>query len=163
MVRLKIQTIEHCVSIASNPSKMPISNFCISFKKYLVLLLCILYLLNPMQKQFAEGMHKFSHAFSHIDISHHHNDHQLEREHSHEHKMIAIFSKIFSSEEKTSDHDGVFFNYTLDKHFAQEYHTIVLKFKPNIKHSYNYTFHISNSVKTIPNPPPEYFFSRPIG
>ena len=159
MAGLKIQTGEHCVSIASNPSKMPTSNFCNSFKKYLVLLLCILYLLNPMQKQISEGMHKFSHAISHTDNSHHHIDHQLEQEHSHEHKMIAIFSKIFSSEEKTDDHDGVFFNYTFDKHFAQEYPAVDFKKETITKHYFYYSFHISKSIKTIPSPPPETFFS----
>ena len=138
---------------------MPKSNFYISFKKYFVLSLSIFYLLNPMQKQLSEGMHTFSHVMTHTDFSHPETDHELGREHTHEHKMIIFFSKIFSSDEKTSDHEGVFFNYTLDKHFAQEYPAINFKFKPFVKHTHHYTFHISKSVKTIPNPPPETFFS----
>lgn len=131
----------------------------ISFKKYFVLSLSIFYLLNPMQKQLSEGMHIFSHVMTHTDYGHHEEDHLLGREHTHEHKLITFFSKIFSSEEKTSDHEGVFFNYTFDKHFAQEYPLINFKFKPFVKHIYFYTFHIPKSVKTIPSPPPEIFFS----
>ena len=138
---------------------MPKSNFHISFKKYFVLSLSIFYLLNPMQKQLSEGMHTFSHIMAHTDFSHHEEDHFLGREHTHEHKMIAFFSKIFSSEEKNSEHEGVFFNYTVDKHFAQEYPNIDFKFKTIVSHEYHYTFHIPKSVKTIPSPPPEFLFS----
>ena len=138
---------------------MPKSNFHISFKKHFVLFLSALYLLNPMQKQIAESMHTFSHVVTHTDYGHHEEDHLLGLEHTHQHKMITFFSKIFSSEEKTNDHDGVFFNYTLDKHFAQEYPAIDFKFKSIVTHIYYYTFHISKSVKTIPSPPPEKFFS----
>lgn len=135
------------------------SDFHISFKKYFVLSLSIFYLLNPMQKQLSEGMHTFSHVMVHTDFSHHEEDHLLGHEQTHEHKMITFFSKIFSSKEKTDDHEGVFFNYTLDKHFAQKYQNIDFKFKPLVTHIYHYTFHISKSIKTIPNPPPELFFS----
>ena len=131
----------------------------ISFKKYFVLSLSIFYLLNPMQKQLSEGMHIFSHVMTHTDYGHHEEDHLLGREHTHEHKLITFFSKIFSSEEKTSDHEGVFFNYTFDKHFAQEYPPIDFKNETNTKHNFFYAFHIPKSVKTIPSPPPETFFS----
>ncbi|MEM0517845.1 hypothetical protein [Aequorivita flava] len=137
---------------------MPKSNFHISFKKHVVLFLAALYLLNPMQKQLVEGMHTFSHVLAHTDYSHHQEDHLLGHEHTHEHKLITFFSKIFSSEE-TSDHDGVFFNYTFDKHFAQDYPPVNFKFKTNISNIFTYTFHIPTSVKTIPSPPPETFFS----
>lgn len=112
-----------------------------------------------MQKQLSEGMHSFSHVMAHSDYGHHQEDHSLGHAHTHEHEMIAFFNKIFSSEEKTSDHDGVFFNYTFDKHFAQEYPNINFRFKPFVTHIYNYTFHISKSIKTIPSPPPEIVFS----
>ncbi|MCB0466176.1 MAG: hypothetical protein KDC78_10975, partial [Aequorivita sp.] len=122
----------------------------ISFKKHFVLFLSALYLLNPMQKQIGEAMHTFSHVMTHTDYGHHEEDHLLGLEHTHEHKMITFFSKIFSSEEKTSDRDGVFFNYTFDKHFAQEYPNIDFKFKQIVNHIYFYTFHIPKSIKTIP-------------
>ena len=138
---------------------MPKSQLHISFKKYFVLSLSIFYLLNPMQKQLSEGMHIFSHVMTHTDSGHHQEDHELGRVHTHEHKMIAFFSKIFSSEEKTGDHEGVFFNYTLDKHFAQKYPAIDFKFKKNPNHIFYYNFHFPKSVKTIPSPPPEIFFS----
>ncbi len=77
-------------------------------------------------------MHTLSHAIAHTDTSHHQEDHLSGHEHSHEHELITFFSKIFSSEEKSDDHEGAFFNYTLDKHFAQDYPTIDFKFKPNI-------------------------------
>lgn len=156
---IKIQTPQSCVSIYNQLKKMPKSNFHISFKKYFVLSLSIFYLLNPMQKQLSEGMHTFSHVIAHTDFSHHEEDHFLGREHTHEHKMIAFFSKIFSSEEKTDDHDGVFFNYTFDKHFAQEYPAVDFKNETITKHNFYYSFHISKSIKTIPSPPPETFFS----
>jgi hypothetical protein len=138
---------------------MPKNSFHIAFKKYFVLSLSVLYLLNPMQKQIAEAMHAFSHVMTHTDYGHHEEDHLLGREHTHEHKMITFFSKIFSSEEKTSDHDGVFFNYTFDKHFAEGYPKVNFKLKPLVKHIYCYSFHISKNIKTIPSPPPEVFFS----
>lgn len=156
---IKIQTPQSCVSIYNQLKKMPKSNFHISFKKYFVLSLSIFYLLNPMQKQLSEGMHTFSHVIAHTDFSHHEEDHFLGREHTHEHKMITFFSKIFSSEEKTDDHDGVFFNYTFDKHFAQEYPAVDFKKETITKHYFYYSFHISKSIKTIPSPPPETFFS----
>jgi hypothetical protein len=137
---------------------MPKSNFLISFKNYFVLLLSFLYLINPMQKQIAEMMHSLSHAIVHIDSSHHQEDHLLGYEHSHEHEFITFFSKIFSSEEKTNDHEGTFFNYTVDKHFVQAYPMVAFKLKPHTMHSFCYSFHISKSVKAIPNPPPEVFF-----
>jgi hypothetical protein len=124
-----------------------------------VLFISALYLLNPMQKQIAEGMHTFSHVMTHTDYGHHEEDHLLGLEHTHEHKMITFFSKIFSSEEDTTYHDGVFFNYTFDKHFAQEYPKIDFRFKTNAKHIFYYAFHIPKSVKTIPSPPPKKFFS----
>lgn len=124
-----------------------------------MLFLSVLYLLNPMQKYLAEGMHTFSHALTHTNFSHHQEDHSSGREHTHEHKMITFFTKIFSSEEKTSDHEGVYFNYTLDKHFAKDYPVIDFKFKSRVTHIYYYTFNISKSVKIIPSPPPETFFS----
>ncbi|QQX77451.1 MULTISPECIES: hypothetical protein [Aequorivita] len=111
-----------------------------------------------MQKQMAEAMHIFSHVMTHSDYSHHQEDHVMDREHTHEHKLITFFSKIFSSEE-TSDHDGVFFNYTFDKHFAQKYPATNFRIKKNTAHNFYYTFHINKSVKTIPSPPPETFFS----
>tara|TARA_R110002050_G_C8917003_1_gene511184 strand:- start:835 stop:1251 length:417 start_codon:yes stop_codon:yes gene_type:complete len=138
---------------------MPKNNFHIVIKRIIVLSLSIFYLLNPMQKQLSEGMHTFSHMMTHTNSGHHDADHNLGMEHTHEHKMITFFSKIFSSEEKTSDHEGVYFNYSLDKHFAQEYPAINFKFKPVVKHTHHYTFHIPKSVKTIPSPPPEKFFS----
>lgn len=156
---IKIQTPQSCVSIYNQLKKMPKSNFHISFKKYFVLSLSIFYLLNPMQKQLSEVMHTFSHVIAHTDFSHHQEDHFLGREHTHEHKMITFFSKIFSSEEKTDDHDGVFFNYTFDKHFAQEYPAVDFKNETITKHNFYYSFHISKSIKTIPSPPPETFFS----
>lgn len=131
----------------------------ISFKKYFVLSLSIFYLLNPMQKQLTEGMHTFSHVMTHTNSGHHEADHESGRVHTHEHKMITFFSKIFSSEEKTSDHEGVYFSYTFDKHFAQEYPAIDFKFKTNTKHKFFYSFHIPKSIKSIPSPPPEVFFS----
>lgn len=138
---------------------MPKSRFHIFLKKHFVLFLSVLYLLNPMQKQLAEGMHTFSHVVAHTNFSHHQEDHASGREHTHEHKMITFFSKIFSSEEKTSDHEGVFFNYTLDKHVAHEYQNIDFKIKTVVTHIYFYTFQIPKSIKTIPSPPPEVFFS----
>ena len=95
---------------------------------------------------------------THTDYGHHEEDHLLGHEHTHEHKLITFFSKIFSSEE-TSDHDGVFFNYTFDKHFAQEYPPIDFKKETSTKHNFFYVFHIPKSVKTILSPPPETFFS----
>ena len=112
-----------------------------------------------MQKQIVEGMHTFSHLITHTDFGHHEEDHALGHEHSHEHEMISFFSKIFSSEEKTNNHEEVVSNYTLDKHFKDEYPNINFKFKPLVKHIYHYTFHIPKSVKTIPSPPPKTFFS----
>ncbi|SRX52419.1 hypothetical protein [Aequorivita sp. CIP111184] len=138
---------------------MPKSKFHISFKKHFVLFLSALYLLNPMQKQIAEGMHTFSHVMTHTDYSHHEEDHLLGLEHTHKHKIITFFSKIFSSEENTKNHDGVFFNYTMDKHFAQEYPAIHFKFKSIVEHIYYFTFHIPKTVKTVPSTPPETFFS----
>ncbi len=113
----KIQTPQSCVSIYNQPKKMPKSNLHISFKKYFVLSLSIFYLLNPMQKQLSEGMHTFSHVMTHTNFGHHEADHESGLEHTHEHKMITFFSKIFSAEE-SSEHNGIYFNYTLDKHFA---------------------------------------------
>lgn len=115
-----------------------------------------------MQEQIAKGMHGFSHSLFQTDSSHHEDEHVHGHHHSHEHKMITFFSKIFSSEsEGESEHDGVFFNYTLDKHFAQEYPSIDFKFHTITKHKFFYSFHIPKSVKSIPNPPPEIFFSQP--
>lgn len=135
------------------------SNFYNSFMRCTVLFLSVLYLLNPMQKQIAEGMHTFSHFTAHTDSSHHEDDHLHGREHSHDHKLITLFSKIFSSDENNDLHEGVFFNYTLDKHFAQEYPTIDFKINTITNHIFWYTFHIPKSVKSIPYPPPETFFS----
>ncbi len=112
-----------------------------------------------MQKQIAEGMHTFSHVMAHTDYGHHDEDHLLGHEHTHEHKIIAFFSKIFTSEENPKDHNGVFFDYTLDKHFAQEYPTIDFNIKTTTKHNFYYSFQIPKSVKTIPSPPPEIFLS----
>ena len=112
-----------------------------------------------MQKQLAEGMHTFSHVMTHTDYAHHEEDHLLGNEHTHEHKIITFFSKIFSSEENTKDHNGVFFDYSLDKHFAKEYPTIDFNIKNISKHKFHYAFHIPKRVKTIPSPPPEVFFS----
>ena len=65
--------------------------------KFTVLSLSVLYLLNPMQKQIAEGMHKVSHLTTDTNHSHHEEDHLHGHEHSHEHKLITLFSKIFSA------------------------------------------------------------------
>lgn len=111
-----------------------------------------------MQKQIAEGMHTFSHVMTHTDFSHHEADHELGRKHTHEHKMITFFSKIFSSE-KNNEQEGAFFNYTLDKHFGQAYPKIDFRFLANTKHIFNYVYHIPKNAKTIFTPPPEVFFS----
>jgi len=111
-----------------------------------------------MQKQIADGMHTFSHVMTHTDYSHHEAEHELGRNHTHEHKMFTFFSKIFSSE-KTSGHEGAFFDYTLDKHFPKAYPKINFSIQENTKHIFNYAFHIPKNVQTIFTPPPEIFFS----
>ncbi len=129
------------------------------FKKHFVLFLSAIYLLNPLQEYLVESMHTLSHLLIYSENSHHEKDHHMGHEYTHEHKVVSFFSKIFSSNEKTSDHDSTHFNYTFDTHFAQAYPKLDFHLKTPIKHIFSYTFHYYTSVKIIPTPPPEVFFS----
>jgi len=134
------------------------SNFLLFFKRNIVLCISILYLFNPAQRQIIEMMH----AFSHVIYSHNylHHDHENEHEHehnqvkTHNHNIIAYFSGMFNSVEKSDYNEGYSFFYSIDKHFIQKYATLKFHFNNDTKPYYYNSFKIIKSEKTVLNPPP---------
>jgi hypothetical protein len=130
-------------------------------KKCITVLFALLYLFAPLHESILTGVHEISHALHQNSINHPQQDHHFEanKSHDHDHKVIAFFDSLFSSEKTTSETDKTVPTLEIDKHLTSEYSEAKMKRKSFNKQLF---FHISADYKSFlknPSPPPKPHFS----
>ncbi|PVW14101.1 hypothetical protein [Marixanthomonas spongiae] len=125
-------------------------------KKRFILSLAVLYLMVPLQRSLSEGFHRLSHALTNTSADHHHDlDHQLGRDHTHEHKLISFFSELFSTKDSPTEQDVLFQEIKYDKHLTQEYLTLKPEIPTSINHIFMYRYGTYSTPLSVQTPPPK--------
>lgn len=127
-------------------------------KTHILMLLVFLYIATPLHKTLLHGFHKLEHAITQ-STNNHGLDHDLDRAHTHEHKLIAFVDSVFSSETEPSENNKVTTEIKIDKHLNVIDFSIKAPQISFTKHIFFYTTSSYLSFLDSSTPPPKTSFS----
>jgi len=123
-------------------------------------MLALLYLAAPLHQTLLKGFHKLEHAITQTSFDHDHAmDHELNRDHAHDHKTINFFTSIFTSETEPSETNKVTTQIKLDKHYRLQGYAIAAPIIPVKKHIFIYCSSLNSRFGEPTTPPPKSRFS----